>query len=47
MEFFGWRDFHNRRETVVSAVEPGCGLTPTPFQSGDEDHEQGHQQGRQ
>jgi transposase len=36
MEFFGWRDFHNRREVGALA-----GLTPTPFQSGDEDHEQG------
>ena len=36
MEFFGWRDFHNRRE--ISAL---AGLTPTPFQSGAEDHEQG------
>lgn len=36
MEFFGWRDFHNRREIGALA-----GLTPTPFQSGDEDHEQG------
>jgi len=36
MEFFAWRDFHNRRELGALA-----GLTPTPFQSGDEDHEQG------
>ena len=36
MEFFGWRDFHNRREIGALA-----GLTPTPFQSGGEDHEQG------
>jgi transposase len=36
MEFFAWRDFHNRREIGALA-----GLTPTPFQSGDEDHEQG------
>ena len=36
MEFFGWHDFHNRRE--ISAL---AGLTPTPFQSGAEDHEQG------
>jgi len=28
MEFFGWRDFHNRREIGALA-----GLTPTPFQS--------------
>ena len=36
MEFFAWRNFHNRREIGALA-----GLTPTPFQSGDEDHEQG------
>jgi transposase len=36
MEFFGWRDFHNRREIGALA-----GLTPTPFQSGADDHEQG------
>jgi len=36
MEFFGWRDFHNRREIGALA-----GLTPTPFQSGAADHEQG------
>jgi transposase len=36
MEFFGWRNFHNRREIGALA-----GLTPTPFQSGGEDHEQG------
>jgi transposase len=36
MEFFGWRDFHNRREIGALA-----GLTPTPFQSGTDDHEQG------
>jgi transposase len=36
MEFFAWRNFHNRREVGALA-----GLTPTPFQSGDEDHEQG------
>jgi transposase len=36
MEFFGWRDFNNRREIGALA-----GLTPTPFQSGGEDHEQG------
>ena len=36
MEFFGWREFHNRREIGALA-----GLTPTPFQSGGEDHEQG------
>jgi transposase len=36
MELLGWRQFHNRRE-VASAV----GLTPTPYQSGDSDREQG------
>lgn len=36
MEFFSWREFHNRREV-------GClvGLAPTPHQSGDEAQEQG------
>jgi transposase len=36
MEFFGWRDFHNRREVGSLA-----GLTSTPYQSGDESREQG------
>lgn len=36
MEFFAWREFHNRREIGALA-----GLTPTPYQSGDDDHEQG------
>ena len=36
MEFFGWRDFHNRREVGSLA-----GLTPTPYKSGDESREQG------
>ena len=36
MELFGWRDFHNRREVGALA-----GLTPTPYQSGDESQEQG------
>jgi transposase len=36
MEFFGWRDFRNRRQ--VGAL---TGLTPTPYQSGDESREQG------
>jgi transposase len=36
MEFFGWREFHNRREIGALA-----GLTPTPYQSGDDDREQG------
>jgi transposase len=36
MEFFGWRDFRNRRQ-----VGGLSGLTPTPYQSGDESQEQG------
>jgi transposase len=36
IEFFGWREFHNRREIGALA-----GLPPTPYQSGDDDHEQG------
>jgi transposase len=36
MEFFGWREFRNRRE-----VGGLSGLTPTPYQSGDETREQG------
>jgi transposase len=36
MEFFGWREFRNRREVGSLA-----GLTSTPFQSGDEAREQG------
>jgi transposase len=36
MEFFGWRAFRNRREVGSLA-----GLTPTPYQSGDEMREQG------
>jgi transposase len=36
MEFFGWREFRNRRE-----VGGLSGLTPTPYQSGDESQEQG------
>jgi transposase len=36
MEFFSWRAFRNRREIGALA-----GLTPTPFQSGDANHEQG------
>jgi transposase len=35
-EFFGWREIRNRRELAALA-----GLTPTPYQSGDSDHEQG------
>jgi transposase len=36
MEFFGWRGFRNRRQVGALA-----GLTPTPYQSGDEWHELG------
>jgi transposase len=36
MEFFGWREFHNRRDVGALA-----GLTPAPYQSGDESREQG------
>jgi hypothetical protein len=36
MEFFGWREFRNRREVGGLA-----GLTPTPYLSGDEMREQG------
>jgi transposase len=36
MEFSGWRSFRNRREVGALA-----GLTPTPYQSGDESREQG------
>jgi transposase len=36
MEFFSWRQFANRREVGALA-----GLTPTPYQSGDQQHEQG------
>ncbi len=36
MEFFAWRDFHNRRELGALA-----GLTATPFQSGESATEQG------
>lgn len=35
-EFFGWRQFHNRREVGGLA-----GLTPTPYQSGETSREQG------
>jgi transposase len=35
-EFFGWRKIRNRRELAALA-----GLTPTPYQSGDMEHEQG------
>jgi len=35
-EFFGWRRFRNRTEVGAAA-----GLTPTPYQSGDERREQG------
>jgi transposase len=36
MELFGWRHFQNRRE-VAGAI----GITPTPYQSGEQDREQG------
>jgi len=36
MEFFGWREFRNRREVGALA-----GLVPTPHQSGDEAWERG------
>jgi transposase len=36
MEFFYWRGFRNRRELGALA-----GLTPTPYQSGDNSREQG------
>jgi transposase len=36
MEFFGWRQFRNRRQVGGLA-----GLTPTPYQSGEESREQG------
>lgn len=36
MEFFGWREFKNRREVGGLA-----GFTPTPYQSGDRAREQG------
>ena len=36
MEFFGWRDFANRREVAGAA-----GLTPTPYSSGAAPREQG------
>lgn len=35
-EFFGWRRFRNRKEVGAAA-----GLTPTPYQSGEESREQG------
>ena len=36
MEFFSWRAFRNRRELGACA-----GLTPTPYASGDLQHDQG------
>jgi transposase len=36
MEFFAWRQFRNRREVGALA-----GLTPTPYQSGESNREQG------
>jgi len=36
MELFGWRQFRNRRE-----LGGALGITPTPYQSGERDREQG------
>jgi transposase len=36
MEFFGWRQIRNRKQLAALA-----GLAPTPYQSGDSNHEQG------
>lgn len=36
VEFFGWRTFRNRRE-----VSQAAGLAPTPYASGQMDHQQG------
>jgi transposase len=36
MEFFAWRDFHNRREVAALA-----GLAPTPYASGESTRERG------
>ena len=36
LEFYSWRQFRNRREVGALA-----GLTPTPYQSGDDSREQG------
>ena len=36
MELFGWRQFKNRRELAAA-----IGITPTPYQSGESDREQG------
>ena len=36
MEFFGWREFRNRREVAAAS-----GLTPTPYDSGSSSREQG------
>lgn len=36
MEFFGWREFENRRQ-----VAGALGITPMPYQSGDSSREQG------
>jgi transposase len=36
LEFFAWRDFRNGKE-----VDALAGLTPTPYQSGESDHELG------
>jgi transposase len=36
MEYFGWRQFHNRKEVAALA-----GLTPMPYASGDSSRDQG------
>ena len=36
MEYFGWRQFHNRKEVAALA-----GLTPMPYASGDSARDQG------
>jgi transposase len=36
MEYFGWRQFHNRQEVAALA-----GLTPMPYASGDSSRDQG------
>ena len=39
MEYFGWRQFHNRKEVAALA-----GLTPMPYASGDRSRDQGMSQ---
>jgi transposase len=38
MEFFSWRGFRNRRELELGSL---AGLTPTPYQSGENSRERG------